>query len=240
MDQLIANQPVFTWEPVVPEPVKKFPKWPFIVLFAFILGIASVFAYQKLWPTRSLLVGSSPSPQVSPALSPSPDLVAGWQTYQSPFWNVELRYPSEISFTNKKVFDQETLRFENDNSYMQIENTCTIGIQENQEDTVSLLGSVFPRYKLLKSGDYNQLHFNTGELTVNDKRCMDIVFGLKPDFEKDGKLLFDFILSTFKFLDKTCQYNGKTYQDGEEIPDKCNFCSCEAGQIACTLKACED
>ena len=54
------------------------------------------------------------------------------------------------------------------------------------------------------------------------------------------------ILSTFKFLEngeipsnKTCQYNGITYQDGESVPDKCNYCSCESGQIACTLRACQ-
>lgn len=37
-----------------------------------------------------------------------------------------------------------------------------------------------------------------------------------------------------------CQYNDKTYKSGEAIPvDKCNQCSCEDGQIACTLMACE-
>lgn len=37
-----------------------------------------------------------------------------------------------------------------------------------------------------------------------------------------------------------CQYNDKTYKSGETIPiDKCNQCSCEDGQIACTLMACE-
>lgn len=37
-----------------------------------------------------------------------------------------------------------------------------------------------------------------------------------------------------------CQYNNKTYQDGEKVPaDKCNSCSCDNGQVACTLMACE-
>lgn len=38
----------------------------------------------------------------------------------------------------------------------------------------------------------------------------------------------------------SCQYNGKTYKDGETVSiDKCNSCSCDNGQVACTLMACE-
>lgn len=38
----------------------------------------------------------------------------------------------------------------------------------------------------------------------------------------------------------TCEYNGKTYQHGENFPstDGCNTCSCDAGRVACTEKAC--
>ncbi|HBC45160.1 TPA: hypothetical protein DCZ81_03275 [Candidatus Collierbacteria bacterium] len=37
-----------------------------------------------------------------------------------------------------------------------------------------------------------------------------------------------------------CQYNGKTYKNGETVSvDKCNSCSCDNGQVACTLMACE-
>ncbi len=40
---------------------------------------------------------------------------------------------------------------------------------------------------------------------------------------------------------KTCEYNGVTYESGEGFPDVdgCNNCSCENGQVACTLMACE-
>jgi len=54
--------------------------------------------------------------------------------------------------------------------------------------------------------------------------------------------LFHQILSTFKFIENTnkltCQYQGKTYQEGESFKDACNSCSCESGQVACTLMAC--
>jgi hypothetical protein len=39
-----------------------------------------------------------------------------------------------------------------------------------------------------------------------------------------------------------CEWMGRTYQDGERFPagDNCNSCSCEDGQVACTLIACLD
>lgn len=40
---------------------------------------------------------------------------------------------------------------------------------------------------------------------------------------------------------KSCQYNGKTYKSGEGFPaeDGCNSCSCNNGEVACTLMGCE-
>jgi Pacifastin inhibitor (LCMII) len=35
-----------------------------------------------------------------------------------------------------------------------------------------------------------------------------------------------------------CQYKGVTYKDGETFRDICNTCSCESGEIMCTLMAC--
>lgn len=51
----------------------------------------------------------------------------------------------------------------------------------------------------------------------------------------------DQILSTFAFTEQlqSCTYKGKTYASGESFPDECNSCSCEIGQIACTMMACQ-
>lgn len=40
---------------------------------------------------------------------------------------------------------------------------------------------------------------------------------------------------------KSCQYEGKVYASGEGFSDKdgCNSCSCENGQVACTVMICE-
>lgn len=39
---------------------------------------------------------------------------------------------------------------------------------------------------------------------------------------------------------KSCQYNGRIYKSGESFPaeDGCNSCSCNNGNIGCTLMAC--
>lgn len=69
----------------------------------------------------------------------------------------------------------------------------------------------------------------------------------EPNDQVEYKKIVDQILSTFKFLEDeqatetSCIYQGKTYKDGDGVPspDKCNSCSCENGQIACTLMVCE-
>lgn len=42
-----------------------------------------------------------------------------------------------------------------------------------------------------------------------------------------------------KSTGKTCNYNGTIYSDGEGFMNDCNSCSCNNGDIACTLMACE-
>ena len=65
-------------QPIIPElPKPSFAKWPLIAFFAFLLGVASVLAYQKYLPARSNPAAPFPSPFVSPALSEveqAPDL----------------------------------------------------------------------------------------------------------------------------------------------------------------------
>jgi len=41
-------------------------------------------------------------------------------------------------------------------------------------------------------------------------------------------------------LIRTCEYNGKVYQSGEGFKDEdgCNTCSCEDGQVSCTMMFC--
>lgn len=39
-------------------------------------------------------------------------------------------------------------------------------------------------------------------------------------------------------LPLSCSYNNQTYKNGESFKDDCNTCSCQNGQVACTLMAC--
>lgn len=36
----------------------------------------------------------------------------------------------------------------------------------------------------------------------------------------------------------SCTHKGITYKDGEEFQDDCNSCSCQTGEVNCTLMAC--
>ncbi len=36
----------------------------------------------------------------------------------------------------------------------------------------------------------------------------------------------------------SCTYNNQVYKNGESFKDNCNTCSCQNGQVACTLMAC--
>ncbi|EKE05277.1 MAG: hypothetical protein ACD_19C00371G0001 [uncultured bacterium] len=38
---------------------------------------------------------------------------------------------------------------------------------------------------------------------------------------------------------QSCTYKGVTYLSGAGFKDDCNSCSCENGEVACTLMACD-
>lgn len=39
-------------------------------------------------------------------------------------------------------------------------------------------------------------------------------------------------------LPMSCSYKNVTYKNGESFKDDCNSCSCQNGEVACTLMAC--
>lgn len=103
MDTLlpIAPQPIIT--PPAPQPAGSNPvgfKWPLIAIFSFILGVAAVLAYQRYLPTRSVLVGASPSPAaVLP--SPSVDPTKGWKMYSNDLLGISFSYPSNYKIEER-------------------------------------------------------------------------------------------------------------------------------------------
>ncbi|MEK7513725.1 MAG: hypothetical protein AAB430_01745 [Patescibacteria group bacterium] len=99
MDQSTNTLPVAS-------PQKPFPKWPFIAIFSFLLGIASVFAYQKLQPSRIIPEGPSLSPSAVLPL-PSVDPTANWKTYTNTTYKLAFKYPQNFKF------EETTLGFPN-------------------------------------------------------------------------------------------------------------------------------
>lgn len=208
-------------------PKKSFPKWPLIALLAFSLGIASALLYQKFQPTRSLLVGSSPLPAPT----------AGWETYTNTKYGFSVKYdpnnqPIEIAGIGQQLALISFGTMKNNGFDIEIyaggkPDHVTADIDKEEKITVDGIVGTKLTYKQVIVID----KFDVSQVIINKNNRDYIIRALDSDIDQ--------ILSTFKFLAKTCEYNGKTYQDGEEIPDKCNFCSCESGQVACTLRACE-
>ena len=199
--------------PIVTEvPKKSFPKWPLMAVFSFILGIASILVYQKFQPTRSNLVGPSPSVVVSP----SPDMTANWQTYSNNYWQVSFKYPLEalkpcFNYTTEK----EGIRFWGQNF------SCPDGhdifykiglvgyepgkYQQPKEpmsvETISING--------VTAQKETYVYDETDGPLFGIKRSIEVIFtldkgtlviqqlGNNPDEQK----VFDLILYTFKFTD---------------------------------------
>ena len=237
------DQPIIT--PVEPEvPKKSFPKWLLIAAFTFFLGIASVFIYQKYLPTRSVLVGPSPSPQVFPA--------ADRKTYTNSKYGFSVQYdfnnqPIEVESSGQQLALISFGTMKNNGFDIEISTGDSLGYYKNQlldhvtgkidrEEKVTIDGVVGVKLTYKQVVVIDKL--DVSQVIINKNNRDYIVRALATDINQ--------ILSTFKFLEngeipsnKTCQYNGITYQDGESVPDKCNYCSCESGQIACTLRACQ-
>ncbi len=237
------DQPIIA--PLNPEPPKKsFPAWSFIAVFSFFLGVASVLAYQRFQPTRIIPVGPSPSPVIAD-LSPSSDLTADWETYTNTKYGFLIKYdpnnqPIEIAGTGQQLALISFGTMKNNGFDIEISTGDTLEYYKNRimdhvtgiidkEEKITVAGIVGTKltYKQVIVID----NFDVSQVIINKNDRDYIITAFASDIDQ--------ILSTFKFVDQTCQYNGKTYQNGEEIPDKCNFCSCESGQVACTLRACD-
>lgn len=57
-----------------------------------------------------------------------------------------------------------------------------------------------------------------------------------------GFFIRDFKLGLKHLIPASCTYEGGTYKSGEGFPavDGCNSCSCQNGEVNCTLLACSD
>lgn len=183
---------------IVPEPPKKsFPKWPFIAVFAFFLGIASVLIYQKLQPTGSVLEGPLPSP-VS---------VVSWGIYTNTKYGFSVKYdlnnqPIEIAGTGQQLalisfgtmknngFDIEISTGDKLDYYKnRIIDHVTADIDKEEKITVSGILGTKLTYKQVIVID----KFDVSQVIINKNDRDYIIIALASDI--------DSILSTFKFTE---------------------------------------
>lgn len=83
-------------------------------------------------------------------------------------------------------------------------------------------------FTLLYNG-YNLLHMNK-----NLRYLLYILLGVII-----GLVVKEVDFSSFKRqLPLSCTYKGQTYKSGESFKDDCNTCTCQGGEVECTLMGC--
>ena len=196
-----------------------FPKWPLIAFLSFFLGVASVFAYQKYLPTRSLLVGPSPSSAtvVSPSLAI--DSTVGWKNYQNSLFGFSFLYPQELILYDqlKQVGDNLLLQNYRDVPNRKIDPSdfqLVLSVSKDEGKSLeeypklweSELGKL-PTERVL-IGNIDAIKGFSGQKykavpTVWVKNHGYLYSFQLSILESSNKELFDLILSTFKFIDQT-------------------------------------
>lgn len=235
MDDLTGQVTPVPQNPVPPSqpvPAKKpFPKWPFLALFAFFLGIGSVFAYQRFQPARTVPV--TPSPSSTPVLpSPSPDPTAGWKTYFNATHQLGFKYPADWQLDNSQDSDpiNADLNLIKGSAKIQMYfNMDGIGGQGQNYEGEPVIISGINLYRYHKFNSYNQTQSigisNSLTNTLGVFRVNGLTYSIVLNYphasvqanelEKD----YDLILSTFKFTGQS-QPGGSaaSYQDCVNTP----------------------
>lgn len=243
MDQPVPIQPIPA--PVIPQPVGQPSglnpvgyKWPLIAFFSFLLGITSVFAYQKLQPSRIIPEGQSPTP--SAAVAPAVDPTANWKTYTNTSANYSIKYPMDWKTGNVAA---------GAGSSEAGANARYITISSTQNSTGNF---GIEAMQIIPPSEENFLNV--------EKKINNIILKCNSNFTSDIKIwcwvkvpnqekylniqvskgqneginqTFDLILSTFKFLDTNtgkCQPTFPVETNTQEMTASQNYA------LECTLK----
>ena len=219
-----------------------------LIILICLSSLASLcLAYQNLQLQKQISILQSPvsllvRPSPSPVLNPTSD----WKTKNSDI--ISFKYPANLILEERQknyfvlLSDQTnplsvvvsidarlTGNYTNYDKAVTSTKTSLTDIQTQEiENGIKISGKVGPGY-----GQGQQITialFKDLQGAVEAETTTTNPLQLKD---------FDLILSTFKFTDTGCQYQGKTYQNGEGFKDKCNSCSCADGKVLCTMIACQ-
>ncbi len=234
-------QPPITPSPQ-PQPVYQQPpppkKSPGIVIgiFLLILGIAVGLIDKTTLLSRIPFLSTTPTPFFTP--TPTPDPAADWKTYTNNEFS--FKYPATWIVESNKISSPDTsiemwAFITGDPMY----NECMklIDTKEIQNMTVKNFSGVSTPEMC------DPINLNKKERWLVKSQGEGYAPGLQYSYKTNdpvAETVFDQILSTFTFIDqqRSCSYKGKTYAQGESFPDACNSCSCDNGQVACTMMAC--
>jgi len=221
------------------------------VLLIVTVAIAGLFYFQIQKLSKEL---SKYQTQPSPVSTATPDPTADWEKYTNTA-GYSIKYP--ISFITEVLAAGSG----NKEADAQIRNLFIYksdALEPYMERYINLeIFQIKPTYNQRTTTQTTLASRNAEKIVISDSK-FDIYLAQMDDNkfieiyvsnDPSRKEIANQILSTFQFLGNEkpagngtgCQYKGKTYKDGEAIPsgDKCNSCSCDNGQVACTAMACE-
>lgn len=221
---------------------------------------AVAFLYYQNQQLKGMLA-SYQTPVATSTPTATPDVTASWKTYTNTSANYSIKYPIDWKVENYGLMNPKPALTDTKKVRLFFQpNLSKVAIELNIEEVLSISANTQFKSKEIKTIgiDESSKCWTTGDTMTsfcwlkvpNASKYLNFV--ITNYNEPSDKAQINQILSTFKFFEKqtpigtgieigiSCQQNGKIYKNGESVPsgDKCNTCSCDNGQIACTLIAC--
>lgn len=247
-NQNLTNQEINQTPPTIIDVPKKQAYWIIYVVFLFVgilVGVGGILGYQKL------SINTQPIPISSLTPEATPDPTAGWETYTNTEYGFSFKYPKTATFEITNATDTEfnmTLSNLTGVKYEEL----VIFVGKTWADTNASADSV-SNYTVDGLNAYRE-DLPSGQnppqslVYVKNNNYYYTIQQTKDLSDPEIEGIFNQILSTFKFTSETpagdtstCEYNGRTYQNGDNVPsgDGCNTCSCDKGKVSCTTMMCD-
>jgi len=237
-----------------------------VVLILLVLGGLGYWVYGRFYLNKQISNPAS-TPTTSATALATADPTATWKTFTDPDGVFSFKYPETYSIDNTHISPylnrNITWRY-NNVSVLDCRGDCPVIDTKKQTTLGGKAATIITGYVGAVGGEIPHEYISY-EIKLNTKFFLFSIQAIPLYLTKDevsvydtpsiqkmkpqDLVIFDQILSTFKFLGEesqpggslNCQYKGVAYKNGDSVPsgDKCNTCSCSNGQVACTTIACE-